>query len=325
MKSSTKLISIVAPVFCEEIIIEETYRQLTGVLQAMDHYQYELIFVNDGSTDQTHSILKKIAERDHHLKVISFSRNFGHQMAITAGIEKARGHAVITIDSDLQDPPALIPQMIELWEAGNEVVYAKRTERQGETYFKKISAVFFYKFLNYLSNIEIPENTGDFRLLDRKVVDVINNLEEHNRFIRGLVSWVGYRQVAIEYVRQPRLAGKSKYSLGKMLRFAIDALLSFSNKPLRLALNLGFFSIVIAFLVLIYGLVMHWVGNTIRGWTSTLVTILFLGGVQLFTVGIIGEYLSRMYDDLKGRPLYVIDEELNFDSSAGEENINQQP
>jgi polyisoprenyl-phosphate glycosyltransferase len=271
------------------------------------------VFVNDGSSDATGTILRRLAAGDPHLKVVNFSRNFGHQVAITAGMQRAHGDAIVTIDGDLQDPPSLVPRMVELWEAGNEVVFARRQERQGETWFKRASADVFYRVLNRLAGIHIPQNVGDFRLIDRKVADELNRMREHNRFLRGLVSWVGFRQISLDYVRNARTAGETKYPLRKMARFAWDGIISFSDKPLRASLNLGFLAIVISFAVLGYGLVQHWRGNTVRGWTSTIVTVLFLGGVQLFTLGIIGEYLSRMLDEIKGRPLYVVDEEINFD------------
>jgi dolichol-phosphate mannosyltransferase len=203
--------------------------------------------------------------------------------------------------------------MIERWEAGYQVVFARRRERQGETWFKRASADVFYRLLNRLAGIHIPQNVGDFRLIDRKVADELNRMREHNRFLRGLVSWVGFRQTAIDYVRSARPAGETKYPFRKMLRLAWDAVISFSDKPLRASLNLGFIAILVSFGVLAYGLYQHWTGNTVRGWTSTIVTVLFLGGVQLFTLGVIGEYLSRMLDEIKGRPLYVVDEEINFD------------
>ena len=234
-------------------------------------------------------------------------------MAITAGVRKARGAAVIIMDADLQDPPNLIPSMVQLWEQGYRGVYAKRTHRKGESWFKKTSASAFYKFLNLLSDVKIPPDTGEFRLIDRKMADEINRIGEYHRFVRGLVSWVGFRQIAVEYVRMPRLAGETKYPSKKMIHFAVDGIISFSKKPLRLALNLGFCAIIISFIVLFYGLAMHYAGRTVRGWTSTMVTILFLGGIQLFMIGIIGEYLGRIHDEIKGRPLYIVEEEINFD------------
>jgi len=313
MDAPRKLLSVVVPVYCEEAIVERAYRELTAVLSGLPRYRYELVFVNDGSSDGTGTILRRLAAGDPRLKVVNFSRNFGHQVAITAGMQRAHGDAIVTIDGDLQDPPGLVPRMVELWEAGNEVVFARRQERQGETWFKRASADVFYRVLNRLAGIHIPQNVGDFRLIDRKVADELNRMREHNRFLRGLVSWVGFRQISLDYVRNARAAGETKYPLRKMARFAWDGIISFSDKPLRASLNLGFLAIVVSFAVLGYGLVQHWRGNTVRGWTSTIVTVLFLGGVQLFTLGIIGEYMSRMLDEIKGRPLYVVDEEINFD------------
>jgi len=308
-----KLISVVVPVYCEEGIVERAYAELTAVLAGLRGYRYELVFVDDGSSDGTGPILRRLAAMDARLKVVAFSRNFGHQIAITAGIQRARGDAIVTIDGDLQDPPSLVPRMIELWEAGYHVVFARRQERQGETWFKRASAAVFYRLLNRLAGIHIPRNVGDFRLIDRKVADELNRMREHNRFLRGLVSWVGFRQVGLDYVRSARPTGETKYPFRKMLRLAWDAVISFSDKPLRASLNLGFTAILVSFGVLAYGLYQHWTGNTVRGWTSTIVTVLFLGGVQLFTLGVIGEYLSRMLDEIKGRPLYVVEEEINLD------------
>ena len=313
MSRREKLVSVVVPVYCEEAVIEQTYAELTRVVRGLAGYRYELIFVNDGSSDGTGAILQRLAATDPHLKVMTFSRNFGHQIAITAGIGRAKGDAVVTIDADLQDPPSLIPEMVKRWEAGNHVVFATRTERQGESWFKKATARLFYRLLDRLAGIHIPQNTGDFRLMDRRVADELRRMGEHNRVLRGLVSWLGFRQVAIDYVRSPRRAGETKYPLHKMIRLAWDGIISFSDKPLRVSLNLGSFSILVAFLVLTYGLVQHWRGNTVRGWTSTMVTILFLGGIQLFTLGVIGQYLSRMHDEIKGRPLYIVEGEINFD------------
>jgi dolichol-phosphate mannosyltransferase len=313
-----KLISIVVPVYCEEAVIEQTYRELTDVMRSVASHRYELIFVDDGSSDATRAILARLAAADRHLKLVALSRNFGHQVAITAGMRRASGDAIVTIDADLQDPPSLIPRMIDLWQAGNDVVLATRTDREGETWFKKTTAMLFYRLLNRLAGIHIPQNTGDFRLLDRRVADELNRMSEHNRFVRGLVSWVGFRQAAVDYVRNPRRAGSTKYALRKMVRLAWDGIISFSDKPLRLALNLGFAAILVALAVLAFGLVQYLRGDTVRGWTSTIVTVLFLGGIQLFTLGIIGQYLSRMLDEIKGRPLYVVQEELNFDDDVSD-------
>ena len=309
---SLPLVSVVTPVYCEERIVEQTYRELTAVLQRLAGYRYELIFVDDGSSDDTLGILRRLAEDDPDLKIISFSRNFGHQIAISAGMERAHGDAVVVIDADLQDPPGLIPEMVRLWERGNAVVYGKRIRRDGETWFKEKSAAWFYRILNALSEVEIPRDTGDFRLMDRRVVAEIGRFSERHRFMRGLVSWVGFRQVALEYDRAARQEGYTKYSLRRMTYLALDGVFSFSSRPLRLATNFGFFSILVAFGVLAYSLVRYAAGDVVRGWTSTIVIVLFLGGIQLFTIGIIGEYLSRIYDEIKGRPLYIIEDEINM-------------
>ncbi|HLY37200.1 MAG TPA: glycosyltransferase family 2 protein [Candidatus Binatia bacterium] len=308
-----RLISVVVPVYREEAVIEQTYAALTATLAALPSHRYEIVFVDDGSTDGTPVILRRLAERDAHVKLIRFSRNFGHQVAITAGIERARGDAIVTIDADLQDPPSLIPRMIEVWAAGHEIVFARRREREGETWFKLATATAFYRLLNRLAGIHIPEQTGDFRLIDRRVADELNRMPEHNRFVRGLVSWVGFRQATVDYARSARRAGETKYPLRKMVRLAWDGIVSFSDRPLRVSMHLGFLAIAVSFGVLAYGLYQHFFGYTVRGWTSTMVTILFLGGVQLFTLGVIGEYLSRMHDEIKRRPLYVVAQEIGFE------------
>jgi dolichol-phosphate mannosyltransferase len=310
------LLSVVVPVYCEEAVLEQTYRELTAVLEPLADYRHELIFVDDGSTDGSPEVLRRLAAADPRVKVTRFSRNFGHQIAITAGIDRARGDAVVVIDADLQDPPAVIPEMLKLWEKGNAVVYGRRTVREGETWFKKASASWFYALLDRLSEVRIPRETGDFRLLDRRVAAEMRRLREHHRFMRGLVSWIGFRQVPVEYVRAPRLQGETKYSLPGMTYLALNGILSFSSRPLRLATNLGFVCILVAVLVVVYGLARYAAGDVVRGWTSTIVIVLFLGGIQLFTIGIIGEYLSRIYDEIKGRPLYVVEEEINHERDS---------
>jgi dolichol-phosphate mannosyltransferase len=312
-----RLISVVVPVYCEEAVLEETHRELTDAMRALAAYRYELIFVDDGSTDGSRAILRRLAAADRHLRLLGLSRNFGQQVAITAGLRAARGDAVVTIDADLQDPPAVIPRLVERWEAGHEVVLATRAARAGDGWFKRTTAAVFYRVLGALAGIHIPHDTGEFRLLDRRVVVELNRIGEHNRFVRGLVSWVGFRHVAVEYARDRRRAGETKYPVRKMVRLAWDGIISFSDRPLRVALNLGFFAILVAFAVLVYGLVQHWREQTVRGWTSLMVTVLFLGGVQLFTLGIIGEYLSRLHDEIRARPLYVVDEEIDGAGACG--------
>ena len=310
-----KKISIVVPMYYEEEVAEECYNRLTSAMKKLSEYDHEIIFVNDGSKDRTLEILENIASVDTKVKVISFSRNFGHQCAVTAGLKEVTGDAIVIIDADLQDPPELIEDMIKLWEDGNEVIYAKRKKRDGESAFKLFTAKMFYKTLNGLSDVDIPKDTGDFRLVDRKVVDVINSLPEHNKFLRGLFSWVGFKQTPFEYERKERFAGKTKYPLKKMLKLASDGIISFSNKPLRIIGGLGIFSIFISFLILVYALLsfaFDW-NNLAAGWTSLMVAITFFAGVQLSSLWIMSEYIARIYDETKKRPQYIIDKKINVD------------
>lgn len=310
-----KKVSLVIPMYYEEEVANECYKKVSKMLKELDKYDYEIIFVNDGSKDKTLEILEKIARKDEKAKIVSFSRNFGHQAAVTAGLKVATGDAIVIIDADLQDPPELIPQMLKLWEQGNEVIYGKRKTRKGESAFKLLTAKMFYKTLNALSDVEIPKDTGDFRLVDRKVVDVINSLPEHNKFLRGLFSWVGFKQKAYEYERQERFAGKTKYPLKKMLKLASDGIISFSSKPIKLVGALGIISIVISIMILIYALISYifQLNNLSAGWTSIMVAITFFAGVQLLSLWIISEYIGRIYDEAKGRPQYIIDKKINFD------------
>ena len=273
-----------------------------------------MIFVNDGSKDKTLEILEEIANNDKNIKIISFSRNFGHQAAVTAGLKYVTGDAIVIMDADLQDPPELIPDMLTKWEEGYEVIYGKRKTREGESTFKLFTAKAFYDTLNKLSDVEIPKDTGDFRLVDKKVVDVINSLPEHNKFLRGLFSWVGFKQYAYEYERKERFAGKTKYPLKKMLKLAQDGILSFSTKPLKLVGALGLLSVIISVSILIYSLLsfaFNWNSLT-AGWTSIMCTITFLGGVILISLWMIGEYIARIYDETKQRPQYIVDKTLNI-------------
>lgn len=310
-----KKISIVIPVYNEEEIIEECYKRIKNVIfDSLVDYDCETIFINDGSKDNTLKILELIAKQDENIKIISFSRNFGHQCAVTAGLKETTGDAVVIIDADMQDPPELIKDMIKLWEEGNEVIYAKRKKRKGESLFKLFTAKAFYKMLNGLSDVEIPRDTGDFRLVDRKVVDVINSLPEHNKFLRGLFSWVGFKQTPFEYERQKRYAGKTKYPFKKMLKLGTDGIISFSNKPLRIIGGLGVLTIFISFLVLIYALlsyIFNW-NQLTSGWTSLMVAITFFAGVQLSSLWILSEYIARIYDETKKRPEYIIDKKINI-------------
>lgn len=309
-----KKISVIVPMYYEEKVAEECYKRLTACLQKLTDYTYEIIIIDDGSKDKTLEILENIASKDDKVKVISFSRNFGHQAAVTAGLKHVSGDAIIVIDADLQDPPELIPQMIQLWEQGNEIIYAKRKKRKGESPFKLLSAKLFYQILNALSDTEIPKDTGDFRLVDRKVVDTINNMPEHNKFLRGLFSWVGYKQIPFEYEREERFAGKTKYPLRKMLKLASDGIISFSTKPLKLVGLLGFISIVISILILIYALLSYFLklNQLSAGWTSLMVAITFFAGVQLLSIWIMSEYIGRIYDETKQRPQFIINKKINF-------------
>ncbi len=313
-----KTVSVVIPMYYEEEVAKECYEKVSNVLKNLEEkYDYEIIFVNDGSKDKTLEILKDIAKDDKRAKIISFSRNFGHQAAVTAGLKEVSGDAIVIIDADLQDPPELIPQMLELWEQGNEVIYGKRKTRKGESAFKLLTAKMFYKTLNALSDVEIPKDTGDFRLVDRKVVDVINSLPEHNKFLRGLFSWVGFKQEAYEYERQERYAGKTKYPLKKMLKLASDGIISFSTKPLKLVGALGIVSIIISIILLIYALISYIfkLNQLSAGWTSIIVAVTFFAGVQLLSLWIISEYIGRIYDESKGRPQYIVDKKINFDKN----------
>ena len=310
-----KKVSLVIPMYYEEEVAKECYNRVTKVLSSLQDYTYEIVFINDGSKDKTLEILEEIAEKDSNVKIISFARNFGHQCAVTAGIKHVSGDAIVIIDADLQDPPELIPDMLKLWEDGNEVIYGKRKTRDGESKFKLFTAKMFYQTLNALSDVDIPKDTGDFRLVDKKVVDVINNLPEHNKFLRGLFSWVGFKQTPFEYERKERFAGKTKYPLKKMLKLASDGIISFSTKPLKIVGGLGILSMVISLLILIYAIVsfLFHLHNLTAGWTSLMVTMTFLSGIILVSLWMIGEYIARIYDEVKGRPQYIIDRKINID------------
>ena len=312
-----KKISVIVPMYYEEEVAEECYKRLNNVLTNIDNYTHEIIFINDGSKDKTLDILIGIANKDKTVKVISFSRNFGHQCAVTAGLQYVTGDAIVIIDADLQDPPELIPEMLKIWEDGYEVIYGKRKSRKGESRFKLLTASMFYRTLNALSDVDIPKDTGDFRLVDRKVVDVINSLPEHNKFLRGLFSWVGFKQTPYEYERKERFAGKTKYPLKKMLKLAQDGIFSFSTKPLRIVGTMGIISIAISIIVLIYAIlsyIFNW-NNLTAGWTSLMVTITFLSGMILISLWMIGEYIGRIYDETKKRPQYVIERTFNIDQN----------
>ena len=305
-------ISVIVPIFNEEAVISEFYRRMTAVFESIAE-QWEMVCVNDGSRDASLSMLLALREQDARIKIVDFSRNFGQQLAITAGMDYAQGDAVVIIDADLQDPPELIEDMIAKWREGYEVVYAVRADRRGESRFKMWTASAFYRLLHRITDVEIPVNTGEFRLMDRQVVLAMRRLREQHRFMRGLSSWVGFRQIGIEYQRAERFAGDTKYSLSKMLRLTLDAITSFSYIPLRLSTYFGFFLALLSLLGIIVTMVLRLSGNNaFIGQASTLVAVLFLGGIQLIFLGIIGEYLARIYDDVKARPLYIVSRAHGF-------------
>jgi dolichol-phosphate mannosyltransferase len=303
-------LSVVVPMYFEEDVANECHNRLST---AISEFDYEIIYVNDGSTDKTLPILKEIAQENKRVKVISFSRNFGHQAAVTAGVKYAKGDCVAIIDADLQDPPELIPDMVELWKEGYEVVYAKRKKRKGESVFKKVTAKAFYRTLSSLTDTDIPNDTGDFRLIDRKVADAFNSMSEHSRFIRGMVAWLGYKQIPIEYVRDERYAGETKYPLKKMLKLALDGIMSFSTKPIKLVTNLGAITLLFSLGIIIYALISQFTGNVTSGWTSTMIVITMLSGVQLISLGVVGGYIARIYEESRNRPIYLVSEVINID------------
>ena len=305
------LISIVVPCYNEEGVIAETHRRLLQVLNAQSGIDSEILYIDDGSRDQTWPILQTLPSSERvTIRALTLSRNFGHQLAVSAGIERAKGDAVVLIDADLQDPPEVLPEMIREWQSGYEVVYGVRTERDGESAFKRITAAMFYRLINRLSEVPIPVDTGDFRLMDRKVVDALMAMPEHDRFIRGMVSWLGFRQKALPYKRDARWAGETKYPLSKMVKFALTAISSFSTSPLKIASWVGFASSGAAVLGMLYVLGLRMFTSTwVEGWTALMLAVLFIGGIQLLVLGIMGEYIGRIYGEAKRRPLFLIREE----------------
>ena len=326
-------LSIVVPCFNEEAVLPELHKRLVSVLEDANRLgldNFEIVYTDDGSDDQTPDVLQNLQVSDERVRVVFMSRNFGHQIAVTAGLEHASGDAVVIIDADLQYPPEVIPEMIERWRDGYQVVYGLRAKRAGETVFKLWTAKAFYRLINRLSEIEIPVDVGDFRLLDRKVVDALLAMPERDRFLRGMVSWIGFKQVAVIYERAPRRAGESKYPFMKMLRFAVDSVISFSFVPLRLAIWVGFGAIAASFAGIVYALVIRlYTTDWVRGWASIFTAVLFLGGVQLITLGIVGEYVGRIYGEVKLRPLYFVRERLGFTLPSSdrerEKETNAQP
>lgn len=312
-------VSIVAPVYNEEVVLPELYRRVREVMDTLGE-SWELVLVNDGSRDRSAEVIAQLHAQDGRVKGLSFSRNFGFQLAATAGLDHAQGDAVILTDADLQDPPELYPAMIAKWREGYDVVYGVRESREGETWFKLLTAKLFYRLIHRITSINIPLDTGDFRLMDRRVVEAIKRMPERNRFLRGMVPWVGYRQTGVYYQRAARYAGEAKFtSIRKMLPFAIDAITSFSYFPLQLAMYLGFIIAGISALaiVLVVFLRLFTTQAALTGQATTLVAVLFLGGVQLISLGIIGEYLGRIYDEVKGRPLYLVDQKWGYETDEG--------
>lgn len=301
--------SLIIPIYNEEETIRELYRRVSAVMDSLDD-SVELILINDGSGDRSLKLMRELQERDARVCYISFARNFGHQAAVTAGLNFARGQVIVVLDADLQDPPELIPKMIESWQAGYHVVYAQRTKRKKESWFKRLTAYVFYRLLRQLADVDIPADTGDFCLMDRQVVDLLNSMPERNRYIRGLRAWIGFQQTAVKFERDPRFAGEVKYTFKKSLALAINSLVSFSKIPLRLSTYLGLFSALIALLMAL--LVLYWrlqqPDSPVTGLATILIAVFFLGSVQLISIGILGEYIGRIYEEVKGRPAYTIAE-----------------
>lgn len=301
-------LSVVVPCYNEEEGVHELHRRVTEICQACVGDSYELVLVNDGSKDATWNVMKDLSHADNRVVAINLSRNHGHQLALSAGLTMCRGERIFVLDADLQDPPELLPRMMARMDDGCDVVYGQRIRRDGETFFKKASAYAFYRLLNHMVDIDIPTDTGDFRLISRRAVNILNSMPEQHRFIRGMVSWIGLRQEALPYERAPRFAGETKYPLSKMIRFAIDAITGFSVRPLRLASYFGIGFGIATLVLLVYVLINYFLGHSVEGWTSLAVIILAMGSVQLFVAGVMGEYLGRLYVESKGRPLFIIQE-----------------
>jgi polyisoprenyl-phosphate glycosyltransferase len=311
-------ISIVIPIFNEEKAIPELHRRLRDLLASLEPLglDWEVVFVDDGSTDRSLQQLRALAASERRFKVLAFSRNFGHQVAITAGIDHAEGDAVAVMDADLQDPPEVVTRMVQRWREGYDVVYGVRTRRPGETLFKKATAALFYRVLRALTGVDVPADTGDFRLMSRPVVLALRALRERHRFVRGMVAWVGFRQIALPYEREARFAGETKYPLRKMLHFALDGLTSFSSVPLRMATWLGVLSGITATGVGIWALYgKFWAKRVVPGWTTIMILVAFSASIQLVMMGVLGEYIGRVYNEIKQRPLYVLAEQINLRES----------
>jgi dolichol-phosphate mannosyltransferase len=307
-----ELLSVVAPIYNEEATIAQFYSRVCSALEGLP---FELVLVDDGSSDQSPARLDQLAMHDPRVRVIYLSRNFGHQTALTAGLDHARGDAVVMLDADLQDPPEVITRMLDHWRAGCDVVYAVREQREGESAFKLATARWFYRLFDKLAQVELQHNSGDFRLLDRMALNALLSMRERNRFLRGMTVWVGYRQAAVPYRRDPRYAGETKYTISKMLRFSLDAISSFSDRPLQLATLLGFIISTLAFIAIPVVIVLRILGSYLPGFGSITIAVLLLGGIQLIAIGIIGEYVGRIYDEVKGRPLYLVRSRVNIADS----------
>lgn len=307
-------LTIIIPCYNEELLIEKTYQRVNTVLEKLSYYESCIIFINDGSKDKTADKLNIIASQNSNVKVIHFSRNFGHQAAVTAGINNTETDLAIIIDADLQDPPELFGEMLELYNSSNcNAIYCVRKTRKGETLFKKITAKYFYKLMNKLSEVPIPLDTGDFRLIDKNIINEFKKLGEKNKFVRGLISWIGFVQIPFYYERDLRQEGETKYPLKKMIRFALNGIMYFSKKPLKLAIQIGFFSTIIALALLIYILYGYFFSNkAVAGWASTLTIVIFFGGIQLLTIGLVAQYIANIFDEVKGRPDYIIAHKVNF-------------
>lgn len=308
-----RLLSVVAPVYNEELLLEVFHER---VCTALAEIPFELVLVDDGSADRTPELLAAIAARDARVKVVELSRNFGHQTALTAGLDHARGDAIVMMDADLQDPPELIPTMVEHWRTGTDVVYAVRRQREGETRFKLATARWFYRIFDALANVPLEHDSGDFRLLDRAPLDALLSMRERNRFLRGMTVWIGYTQTAVPYERDARYAGETKYTLGRMLRFSFDAISSFSHRPLQLATLFGFLVSLVAFIAIPVVIALRIAGSYLPGFGSITIAVLLLGGIQLMAIGLIGEYVGRIYDEVKGRPLYLVRTRRNIDGGS---------
>lgn len=314
--------SVIVPLYNEELVIDESYKRLKEVMDSVKE-NYEIMFVNDGSRDATRDKVEKICGKDEKIKLINFSRNFGHQCAITAGMDLAAGDAIVVIDADLQDPPEVIPEMIEKWKEGYEVVYAKRIKRQGESFLKKFTAKVFYRLLKSMTSVDIPVDTGDFRLIDRKVCDALISLPERNRYVRGLVSWVGYKQTFVKMTRQERFAGESKYPLKKMLKLAFDGITSFSYKPLVIAAYLGGFTFLVGLILLMDVIIKNIVNHTSIFKFGLIIAInLLMFGLVLTSIGVMGQYIGRIFDESKSRPNYIIASTINYNRSDKKNKIN---